>query len=180
MAAAKPRNIDEEIAYGALLESMRRIEAGGSYVLEEKNREYAFKLWNDCIKNGFRKKFSGHAVYSRVKPSILNELNVFKKEDTRWFTSNMDRNETCLSPTNLPKISSMLTEDIKSKKAVLVEGVEYLAFQNGFEAMLRLKDYLDDHIAGSGAAVIWNYDPLAFDKKQARIFKKYMTDVSQL
>jgi len=178
--AIQVRDIDEEIGYGILLEKMRKIKTGCAYALEEPNREHAFKLLNDCVKNGYSKKFSGHKVYTRMKPSILNELNIFKKEDTRWFTSNLDKNETCLSPTDLPKISSTMLEDIKGEKAIFVEGVEYLAFQNGFEAMLRLKEYVYDHISGSKAAIIWNYDPLAFDQKQARLFKKNSKDVHEL
>jgi len=180
LSAVKPKKIDEETGYGILLEKMRKIEPGSMYALEEPNREYAFKLLNDCVKNGYRKKFSGHRVYTRMKPSILSELNIFKKEDTRWFTSNLDKNETCLNPTDLPKISSSMLEDIKGKRAIFVEGVEYIACHNGFDALLRLKEYIYDHISGSAAAVIWNYDPLAFDQSHARLFKKNSTDVLEL
>jgi len=180
LSAVKPRDIDEETGYGILLEKMRKIEAGGAYALEEPNREYAFKLLNDCIKNGFRKKFSGHAVYSRVKPSTLAALNIFKKEDTRWFTTNRDTSEMCFNPTDIPAISASLMENITGKKAVLVEGVEYLVTQNGFTKIHNLKEYMYDHISGSGAAIIWNYDPLAFDQRQARLFKKNSKDVRDL
>ncbi|MEM5814769.1 MAG: hypothetical protein QXD77_03045, partial [Candidatus Aenigmatarchaeota archaeon] len=136
--AVNARHIDEENGYGELLEKMRKIKPGGAYVLEEPSRDYAFKLWNDCVKNGFRKKFSGHAVYSRVKPSILEVLNVFGRKDTRWFTTNRNESEICINPTDTPAIAKALLGDVESKKAVLVEGVEYLDTQNGFEKVLNL------------------------------------------
>jgi len=180
LSAVKPKRIDEEAGYGILLEKMRKIEAGGAYALEEPSREYAFKLLNDCVKNGFRKKFSGYAVYSRVKPSTLAALNIFKKENTCWFTTNRDTSEKCFNPTDIPAISASLMENIKGEKAVLVEGVEYLVTQNGFTKINNLKEYVYDHISGSKAAIIWNYDPHAFESEQLHLLRRCSLDVRNL
>jgi hypothetical protein len=177
LSAVKPRGIDEETGYNILLEKARKIKPGNSYVFEAEKSEHALKTWDGCGKNGFREKFKRLAIYGRTRPLMLEELGMFSKEDARWFTTNYVEGEICLNPTNIAGISKALKDDVSGKKAILVDGMEYLASQNNFEIVLRLVHHVNDNVQGSGSAVVWTYDPTALGKKESHQLKKDAADM---
>jgi hypothetical protein len=40
-----------------------------------------------------------------------------------------------------------------------------------------MKQHIDDQLPGSGAAVIWSYDPVALDRKEVHNFRMHSTEL---
>lgn len=81
-----------------------------------------------------------------------------------------------ISPHNLPDISYKITDFIADRRAgvILIEGLEYLATQNGFATVLRLLQFVYDRISGSTVTMIVSLNPLAFGLKDVHQLRNEM------
>lgn len=73
-----------------------------------------------------------------------------------------------ISPHNVPDISYKITDFIEDRRAgiILIEGLEYLATQNGFATVLRLLQFVYDKVSGSNCIILVSLNPLAFTQKE--------------
>ncbi len=90
--------------------------------------------------------------------------------ETIWLTANRVSDIVCLDPSNITRLSMVLTEFFKHAPNgfVLFEGVEYLLSIVGFKDLLNLIQLLNDKIALNEGTIYMVLDLGVLDEKEAR------------
>lgn len=95
-----------------------------------------------------------------------------KEVETVWLTTNQSSDGVCLNPSNLTRLSMVLTEFLRRapEGVILFEGTEYLLSIVGFQSLLNLIQLLNDKIAESQGAIFLILDLAVLNEKE----KKYI------
>lgn len=110
---------------------------------------------------------------TRENPMTLKERGVRLPSGatTLWITRMEGENR--LSPSNLDGLGESATRYLKEHPGgvVALEGMEYLASQNGFGPILRLVQFLRDLTEESGGHLMVTINPAAFDRKEVSLLE---------
>jgi PAS domain S-box-containing protein len=131
----------------------RLFKQGKCYLLVEEKPDTCFKLFNKLIEYGFK-----GMLISRIHPSQIQEEYKVKDLPTIWLTQ--VREENCIEPTNITQLS-IAVKGFAEKGAegvILLEGLEYLIVQNGFEVVLRFVQTMADIVMISKCRLIISFD----------------------
>lgn len=118
-----------------------KLKDGNFYVVKEERNEKSFKLFSELLKEGYN-----GLVFTRTYPREIRKVFKIEKPMIIWLsfiTENLcvlpEYNESCISPTNIAGITSIVNDFFaeEGKKALIIDGVEYLIFQNGFQSVLK-------------------------------------------
>lgn len=106
-----------------------------------------------CLSRGkaysmFLKFLRGRAgvIISRVPPKVIQKELKLKKTPIMWITKM--EGENAIHPSRLPYLLEMLIGFMKrddTGKVILLEGLEYMIVENGFETMFKFLTNLKDH-----------------------------------
>ena len=145
-AEQKVKNLELSILH-------RLFKQGKGYLLVEKKPDTCFKLFNKLIEYGFK-----GMLISRIHPSQIQEEYNIKHIPTIWLTQ--VREENCIEPTNITQLSiavkGFAEKDVEG--VILLEGLEYLIVQNGFEVVLRFVQTMADIVMISKCRLIISFD----------------------
>lgn len=131
----------------------RLFKQGKCYLLVEEKPEACFKLFNKLIEYGVK-----GMLISRIHPSQIQEEYNVKDIPTIWLTQ--VREENCIEPTNITQLS-IAVKGFAGKGVegvILLEGLEYLIVQNGFEVVLRFVQTMADIVMISKCRLIISFD----------------------
>ena len=131
----------------------RLFKQGKCYLLVEEKPDTCFKLFNKLIEYGFK-----GMLISRILPSQIQEEYNVKVIPTIWLTQ--VREENCIEPTNITQLS-IAVKGFAEKVVggvILLEGLEYLIVQNGFEVVLRFVQTMADIVMISKCRLIISFD----------------------
>ena len=131
----------------------RLFKQGKCYLLVEEKPDTCFKLFNKLIEYGVK-----GMLISRIHPSQIQEEYNVKDIPTIWLTQ--VREENCIEPTNITQLSIAVKgfagNDVEG--VILLEGLEYLIIQNGFEVVLRFVQTMADIVMISKCRLIISFD----------------------
>lgn len=131
----------------------RLFKQGKCYLLVEEKPNTCFKLFNKLIEYGVK-----GMLISRIHPSQIQEEYNVKDIPTIWLTQ--VREEDCIEPTNITQLSiavkGFAENDVDG--VILLEGLEYLIIQNGFEVVLRFVQTMADIVMISKCRLIISFD----------------------
>jgi hypothetical protein len=90
--------------------------------------------------------------------------------ETVWLTSNCQTEGVCLNPSNITRLSMILSEFFKHapRGIVLFEGLEYILSIVGFQDLLGLIQLLNDKIALNEGTIYLIFDVGVLEGKEAR------------
>jgi hypothetical protein len=111
---------------------------------------------------------------TRQNPTKIREKYGLEKTPIVWLTGGDDpRGEITMKPDNLTGLGATLGKFITGTESglVLIDGLEYLMTRNGFEAVLKMVQFLNDKIMQSDCVVLLCMDPLTLDDRQHNILK---------
>lgn len=131
----------------------RLFKHGKCYLLVEEKPDTCFKLFNKLIEYGFK-----GMLISRIHPSQIQEEYNVKEIPTIWLTQ--VREENCIEPTNITQLSIAVKGFAEKgvEGVILLEGLEYLIVQNGFEVVLRFVQTMADIVMISKCRLIISFD----------------------
>jgi len=88
------------------------------------------------------------------------------------------RDEGNLSPENIGRIFTHIKAflDDHPEPIVIIDGVEILAFYNGFNFFIKLLYTINDVVWASGGSVIFLIDPTTFHKREVHIIQKELVE----
>jgi len=109
----------------------------------------------------------------RTPPHRFKKL-LTKEVETIWLTMNRTSEGVCLNPSNITRLSMVLTEFFKRAPngVVFFEGIEYLLSIVGFQDILGLIQILNDKIALTKGTIYIIIDMGVLDSKQIRFIKR--------
>ena len=125
------------------------LDTAECYIVLEVKPEKSFEIFYDLVTHGV----PGFVV-SRIHPEKIKRKYKFSRTPLMWLTRSEIENS--LSPDDLSKLS-FVVEDFTRKSeesVILLDGIEYLIAQNGFETMLKYLHELKDIVVSGNSRLI--------------------------
>ena len=148
----------------------RELEPGRSYLIEEDRPAEAFRLFAKFLGGS-----GGGLVITRTNPKRVRESFDLPAEKILWLTDREGSSEETIAPV-LERIVYEI-EDFMSKKprgAVVLDGIEYLASNNSFDAVLKFVRRLLDHMSESRYAFIISLGPATIKDQELKTLEREM------
>lgn len=143
-----------------------RFESGRSYLMEEERPDKSFALMERLAEDK-----ENVYIMTRINPRRLKEDYELGNAEIRWLSSRESGEFKTVRP-NLESITYMLEEMIEEGKFVLLDGVEYLVSQTGFDATMQFIRHIVDSISETETVLLITVSPEALKKRQISILER--------
>jgi Na+/proline symporter len=141
---------------------------GTTYVIEAESSANGLELFRELITHGM----NGLCI-SRYNPQTLQDKYNIPTDTVIWLTQISEPGFRTVDPTNLPRLSGMISEFLNKANypLILLEGMGYLITQSNYETVLRFIQSQRDEISLRSAIMLVHIDPLSLDLKELHRLK---------
>jgi len=161
----------------------------GSYLINELKPEKAFALFKELLEGGN----DGLAIV-RTYPGNVRKRYGLDDVQMVWLTKTESfenavlpsglgvdasdfhdkAREEYISPTDLTKLTTTVSGFMRASGggAILLEGLDYLITQNGFETVMRFVQFMNDAVLRHDSYLILPFDPATRDPKEFQRLRK--------
>ena len=149
-------------------------EIGFSYLIEENRADYCFKIFSRLIESN-----ENGLCICRINPTIIRKKYNFSEDITMlWLTDRESSKESTISP-SLESMIYVAEEFIdKNEKAViLLDGIEYLISNNGFNPVLRFIRRLIDKISETNTILLIGVGSKAMNEQELKLLERELNPV---
>ncbi|WP_367884763.1 DUF835 domain-containing protein [Thermococcus sp. JCM 11816] len=101
----------------------------------------------------------------------------FKKMGVPYLWLSKVPGENTIDPLRLPAILHKLVESADRDTVVIVDGLEYLILENGFNSVIKFLTTLKDNLLLKGATLIVVADPKALEPSQMAILRREFREI---
>jgi len=150
-----------------------KIEPSLVYLIRESKARKSFKIFTDIVKTGIY----GLCI-TREKPVDVRKKYGLIKTPVLWLT-NVESKGNVVDPDDLEQLYFTLEKFIltaksvkKIKNVVLLDGIEYLISNNGFDKVLNFVQMLKDRISETNAIMIIPVNPRSIKKEHIEMLEK--------
>ncbi len=143
------------------------LEAGTAYIIKEEQPHLSYKTFSELSKN------TDGLVITRIHPHRVKERFGVSSE-ILWLST---VETTCsIEPTKLSKLAFIINHFVKTSKGgtVLLDGLEYLVLQNGFESVLKFICSVTDYISMYNAILLLPLSPLILSESQIKMLERQL------
>ncbi|MBN1677416.1 MAG: DUF835 domain-containing protein [Candidatus Thermoplasmatota archaeon] len=151
-----------------------RTEEGLCYVVKERKPFLAYKLFESVLAAGV----PGLCV-TRQFPDKVKEI--FDLKDTRvlWLSHTPGKDHH--NPTSIGTLATIISSFIEryTKCVVLMDGLEYLVINNGFQQVLRFVEHINEQVMQSRSTVLVPISPSAFSEKELALVERNVQVIEQ-
>lgn len=152
-----------------------QLRDGGGYLLTGRRDEEAYRIFLHYLSKGY----TGLCI-TRTHPRLVRERYGFEKTPVLWLGQVESGDEIArMDPTNLGMMTNLVRDFIeKSERGiVLLDGVEYLVTQNGFESVLRFVQYLHEHAAARRKILLVPVHPKALGGQEFALLEAELESI---
>lgn len=157
----------------AAIEAIRPQE-GLCYVVRERKPFLAYKLFESSV----AENMPGLCV-TRQFPDKVRDA--FELKDTRilWLSHTPGKDHH--NPTSIGTLATIISSFIEryDKCIVLIDGLEYLVINNGFQQVLRFAEHINEQVMQSKSAVLIPISPTAFSEKELALLERNVEVIEQ-
>ncbi len=165
-AQSEPLNIESEME--TVLEG-RKLKEGAVTIMHEKKAEVSYALVRRASAQG-----QSCMIIGREPPERLRNVRGIRIDDENviWLTNLVGRR--CVNPTHLSSVLNSLTRflDANRNGLVLIDGIEYLITNNGFDQVLKFVNKIEDMIKTSSASFLITLDPRTLDAQNLALVER--------
>jgi len=151
-----------------------RTEEGLCYVVRERKPFLAYKLFENALAEGV----PGLCV-TRQFPDKVREM--FDLKDTRvlWLSHTPGKDHH--NPTSIGTLATIISSFIERYKkcVVLIDGLEYLVINNGFQQVLRFVEHINEQVMQSQSTTLIPISPSAFSEKELALVERNVQVIEQ-
>ncbi|HEV8595285.1 MAG TPA: DUF835 domain-containing protein [Thermoplasmata archaeon] len=159
-----------DVDLGIEAPTLGALRGRGSYLVREARGEQVFALLQ-----GLTAKEARPLCISRTHPKELAAIGL-RAENCVWLTRQSEKEITCASPTDLVALTTAIHRHVEGgNAAVVIEGLEYLASQNGFPAVLRFVQAIHEKVVSGDSYLLMSADPDAFKEADYRQLARGVT-----
>jgi hypothetical protein len=146
-----------------------KLQTGTLVIVQERKTDLSYSLIRRFAATGTPCMIIGREPPERVRSVRMIEI---EDEQVLWLTTLVGRR--CVNPTHLGSIQNTIGHFIDSsvRGVVLIDGVEYLISNNGFEAVLRFINKIEDMIITTGTTVVVSIDPRTLDAMHLALIER--------
>jgi hypothetical protein len=163
LAEVVPRDIEIPGVYRPL--------TTGSYLVEERIPEKAFKMFRDMVGYGL----PGLCISTTHPADVKSRYEVPERATILWLSKTVA--EYAIPPAHLGVIRDRISGFVSRNEnaVVLLDGFEYLSTINGFDLALKFLHDVRESIALKRAVLIVPVNPAALEPKQLELLGRYIT-----
>jgi hypothetical protein len=149
------------------------IKPAKSYFIKEERPLYSFQIFESAINAGM----TGLCI-TRQNPQEITERFKISGAQIYWLRKLPARNY--LDPGNLVSIANVMKDYIRSgeKCVILLEGIEYLISNNGFQHVLNMVEYITEYISNSASSLMISANPSAFVERELALLEKDLIPIA--
>jgi hypothetical protein len=155
------------------VEAVRVLE-GLCYVVRERKPFLAYKLFETNLTD----TVPGLCV-TRQFPEKVREAFDLKETRVLWLshTPGVDHH----NPTSIGTLATVISSFIERYKrcVVLIDGLEYLVINNGFQQVLRFVEHINEQVMQSRSTVLIPISPSAFSEKELALLERNVEVIEQ-
>jgi len=144
-----------------------RPEEGMCYVVRERKPFLSYKLFENSIIDG-----APGLCVTRQYPGKVREA--FDLRDTRimWLSHTPGKDHH--NPTSIGTLATVISSFIEryEKCFVIIDGLEYLVINNGFQQVLRFVEHINEQVMQSKSTVLVPISPNAFSEKELALLER--------
>ncbi|OGS42161.1 MAG: hypothetical protein A3K67_01235 [Euryarchaeota archaeon RBG_16_62_10] len=151
-----------------------RTEEGVCYVVRERKPFLAYKLFETNL----TEDTPGLCV-TRQFPEKVKESFDMKETRILWLSHTPGKDHH--NPTSIGTLATIISSFIERYKkcVVLIDGLEYLVINNGFQQVLRFVEHINEQVMQSRSTVIIPISPNAFSEKELALLERNVEVIEQ-
>jgi hypothetical protein len=152
-----------------------KLEIGHSYMFLLDKSERTFEIFATYVKDGYH----GLCI-SRYFPMKIRKKYGLEKTPMLWL-SHTDSEESHLDPSNLGVLTNILRDFFNKTErgVVLLEGLEYLIIQNGFDTVLRFIQYLNEHVVTNKVILLIPFNKESIETRELALLKSELEVIAE-
>jgi hypothetical protein len=152
-----------------------KLEMGHSYMFLIDKSERTFEIFATYVKDGYH----GLCI-SRYFPMKIRKKYGLEKTPMLWL-SHTDSEESHLDPSNLGVLTNILRDFFNKTErgVVLLEGLEYLIIQNGFDTVLRFIQYLNEHVVTNKVILLIPFNKESIETRELALLKSELEVIEE-
>src|SRR4030042_4453404 len=144
-----------------------RIEEGLCYIVRERKPFLAYKLFESNISDQIP-----CLCVTRQFPDKVKEIFDFRDSRILWLSHTPGKDHH--NPTSIGTLATVISSFIERYKRciVLIDGLEYLVINNGFQQVLRFAEHINEQVMQSRSTVLIPISPNAFSEKELALLER--------
>ncbi len=161
----------EPAAEGGGGEGRFSLAGNRTYLSKDGRGERAYEVFADLVHHG-----KEGLLITRRQPADLRQRYHLQRTPILWLTLNSFKGETCLAPTEVPRLHVAVGEFLERAKSsvVLLDGLEYLVTNNTFPTALKLVQLLSDKVMLHDSRLLVTLAPEGFEPKELALLERDM------
>jgi len=150
------------------------MEEGVCYVVKERKPFLAYKLFESSLREG-----NPGLCVTRQFPEKVKEA--FDLKDTRVLWLSHTPGTDHHNPTSIGTLATVISSFIERYKkcVVLIDGLEYLVINNGFQQVLRFAEHINEQVMQSKSTVLIPISPSAFSEQELALLERNVEVIEQ-
>ena len=149
------------------------LEDGHCYIIEEEKLDKSLKLFTDTLNRGY----TGLCI-TRTNPKHLKGDSVVEDVNIIWLTDKESETEATI-PAVLERIMYEISDFLRREEngCLILDGVEYLISNNGFDAVLRFIRRMVDEFSESKSVLLLAVSPFTLKERELKILEREMEKI---
>lgn len=150
------------------------IEEGVCYVVRERKPFLSYKLFETHLSE----EVPGLCV-TRQFPEKVKDAFDLKESRILWLSHTPGKDHH--NPTSIGTLATIISSFIERYKRciVLIDGLEYLVINNGFQQVLRFVEHINEQVMQSRSTVVIPISPNAFSEKELALLERNVEVIEQ-
>ncbi len=144
-----------------------RPEEGMCYVVRERKPFLSYKLFENAITDG-----APALCVTRQYPDKIRQSFDIGETRIMWLSHTPGKDHH--NPTSIGTLATVISSFIEryEKCVVIIDGLEYLVINNGFQQVLRFVEHINEQVMQSKSTVLVPISPSAFSEKELALLER--------
>lgn len=144
-----------------------RPEEGMCYVVRERKPFLSYRLFENAISDG-----APGLCVTRQYPEKVRDAFGLGETRVMWLSHTPGKDHH--NPTSIGTLATVISSFIEryEKCVVIIDGLEYLVINNGFQQVLRFVEHINEQVMQSSSTVLVPISPNAFSEKELALLER--------
>lgn len=149
------------------------LEDGHCYIIEEEKLEKSVRLFKETLSRGY----TGLCI-TRTNPKHIKGVSELEDVTIMWLTDKESETEATI-PAVLERIMYEISDFLREEEngCLILDGIEYLVSNNGFDAVLRFIRRMVDEFSESKSVLLVAVSPFTLKERELKILEREMEKI---
>jgi rubrerythrin len=149
------------------------LEDGHCYIIEEEKLDKSVRLFTETLNKGY----TGLCI-TRTNPKHIKGISELEDVTIMWLTDKESETEDTI-PAVLERIMYEISDFLRREEngCLILDGIEYLVSNNGFDAVLRFIRRMVDEFSESKSVLLVAVSPFTLKERELKILEREMEKI---